>query len=99
MILPRVGKETHQNTPAAFKCGKQGISPAPPFSPPPKALLQAYSTKRLEKRKIDRNENAGLCHRFALETNTSPSRENDVLGRGLLRIEKGRADQEQGAWR
>ena len=73
MILPRVGKETHQNTPAAFKCGKQSVLPAPPFSPSPKALPPAYDT--------------------------SPSRENDVLGRGLLRIEKGRADQEQGAWR
>ena len=99
MIRPRVGKETHRNTPAAFKRGKQGISPAPPFSPSPKALPPAYDTKRLEKRKIDRNENAGLCHRFELETNNGPSREENVLGRGLLRIEKGRADQEQGAWR
>lgn len=51
MIRPRVGKETHRNTPAAFKRGKQGISPAPPFSPSPKALPPAYDTKPLETRK------------------------------------------------
>lgn len=51
MILPRVGKETHRNTPAAFKRGKQSVLPAPPFSPSPKALPPAYDTKPLKTRK------------------------------------------------